>query len=73
MIPLGAQKRKQLTEARLAKGLSRPELAKLVDVTFEHIKRLEYGMVNPSIVLMFKICKVLESTPDELFKDIVCA
>lgn len=70
---MSAQKRKQLTDARNAKGLSRPELAKLVGVSFEHIKRLEYGMVNPSTLLMFKICKVLDSTPDVLFKDIVCA
>ncbi|MDR0269592.1 helix-turn-helix transcriptional regulator [Paenibacillus sp.] len=70
---MSAQKRKQLTDARIAKGLSRPDLAKLVGVSFEHIKRLEYGMVNPSTPLMFKICRVLDSTPDELFKDIVCA
>lgn len=70
---MSAQKRIELTNARIAKGLTRPQLAELAGVTFEHIKSLEYGRVNPSIPLMFKLCKILDSTPEELFKDIVCA
>ncbi|PSK13597.1 XRE family transcriptional regulator [Brevibacillus sp. NRRL NRS-603] len=71
-MDLATQKRPELTNARISKGLSRPQLAELVGVTFEHIKSLEYGRVNPSIPLMFKLCGVLESTPEQLFKDIVC-
>ncbi len=69
---MGAQKRKELNDARIAKGLSRTELANLAGVTFEHIKSLEYGRVNPSTPLMFRLCKILDSTPEQLFKDIVC-
>lgn len=67
------KKRTELTNARIAKGFSRPQLATLAGVTFEHIKSLEYGRVNPSIPLMYKICGILDSTPEHLFKDIVCA
>jgi len=70
---LDSQKRLELTNARIAKGFSRPDLAKQAGVTFEHIKKLEYGRVNPSISLMFKICDILESTPEKLFRDIVCS
>nr|WP_026287427.1 helix-turn-helix transcriptional regulator [Gracilibacillus lacisalsi] len=61
-----------LITAREAKGYSRPELAKLAGVSFEHIKSLEYGRVNPSTSLMFKLCNILDRSPEELFKDIVC-
>lgn len=69
---MSALKRNKLIMARKAKDLSQPALANLVGVTFEHIKSLEYGRVNPSVPLMFKICNVLDSTPKELFEDIVC-
>ncbi|MBN2980155.1 helix-turn-helix domain-containing protein [Cohnella algarum] len=68
---MSAHKRTELIAARVAKGLSRPELATLVGVSFEHIKSLEYGRVNPSTPLMFKLCKELNSTPEQLFEDIV--
>lgn len=60
-------KRVALREARKSKGLTQAALAKEVGVTVEHIRSLEYGRVNPSIPLMFKICAVLEKQPDELF------
>lgn len=69
---LTAQKRQALIESRQALRLTRTELATLVGVSFEHIKSLEYGRVNPSIHLMYKLCKELNSTPEELFKDIIC-
>lgn len=67
------KKRNALIAARNSKGYSRPKLAASVGVTFEHIKKLEYGDSNPSISLMFKICGVLEESPEVIFKDIVCS
>ena len=61
------KKRVALREARKAKGFTQAALAKELGVTIEHVKSLEYGRVNPSTPLMFKICKVLEKQPDELF------
>jgi len=69
---MSALKREQLKDLRIAKGLSRQQLADSVGVTFEHIKSLEYGRVNPSVPLMFRLCAALECTPEQIFKDIVC-
>lgn len=65
------KKRESLTNARIAKGLNRIDLADLAEVSVEHIKSLEYGRVNPSIPLMFKLCKILDASPNELFMDII--
>lgn len=70
---MNARKREELITARKAKGFSRPQLANLAGVTFEHIKSLEYGRVNPSTSLMFRLCNILEATPEDVFKDIVCS
>jgi transcriptional regulator with XRE-family HTH domain len=71
VLILKAQKRQELIDARNSKYLSRPELAELAGVTFEHIKSLEYGRVKPSSGLMFKLCGILDRSPGDLFKDIV--
>lgn len=63
-------KRDQLKNARLDKKLSRFKLAVIVKCSEETIKSLEYGRVNPSAPLMFKICSVLEKRPEDLFPDI---
>ncbi|MFB7301710.1 helix-turn-helix transcriptional regulator [Heyndrickxia sporothermodurans] len=68
---MSVQKREELIAARKAKGFSRPQLASLANVSFEHIKSLEYGRVNPSTSLMYRLCNILEASPEELFKDIV--
>lgn len=56
---------------RLDKGLSRPQFAEILGVSVEHIKSLEYGRVNPSTQLLFKISTELSKSPEELFPDIV--
>lgn len=61
------KKRVALSKARKEKGLTQASLAERVGVTVDHIKSLEYGRVNPSIPLMFRICSELEKQPDELF------
>ncbi len=61
------RKRTLLINARTSKGFTRPQLASKVGCTFEHIKRLEYGLVNPSTPLMFRICSVLNAQPEDLF------
>lgn len=66
---MSAEKRQALSDARNQKKLTQSQLAELVGVTTEHVRSLEYGRVNPSLPLMFKLCQVLESTPDQLFKE----
>lgn len=66
---MSADKRQALTDARTQKKLTQAQLAELVGVTTEHVRSLEYGRVNPSLPLMFRLCQVLESSPDKLFKE----
>ncbi|PAV07588.1 helix-turn-helix transcriptional regulator [Methanosphaera cuniculi] len=41
-------------------GISQQELAKLADVTRQTINALENGRYNPSLVLAYKITKILK-------------
>lgn len=64
-------KRIELQNSRQAIGLTRDQFAKKLGVSSEHIKSLEYGRVNPSPQLLFKISAALSKPPMELFPDIV--
>lgn len=64
-------KRVELTNARKKLGYSQTALSKLLEISTEHMRSLEYGRSNPSTALLFKICKELDSSPDELFKDLM--
>lgn len=68
---MSATKRKELSEARQRLGYSQVELAKRLEISPEHVRSLEYGRSNPSTALMFKICNELNSTPEDLFKDLL--
>lgn len=61
------KKRENLKTKRLEKGLTQDQLSKIVGVSKEQIKSLEYGRVNPSFNLMIKICTALNSKVEELF------
>lgn len=64
-------KREDLKQARLNLYLSQGEFATKMGIHIEHVRSLEYGRVNPSPKLMFKICNFYTSTPEILFPDIV--
>lgn len=54
---------------RLSKGISRTQLAIDLNTDEKHIRRIENGEVNPTLISLFKIFKSLElnfSTLDEL-------
>lgn len=57
----------KLRKARIEKGLSRTELAKLIGVSRQTINMIENNDYNPTILLCLKICKILGKTLDELF------
>ncbi|MNO32248.1 anaerobic benzoate catabolism transcriptional regulator [compost metagenome] len=63
-------KRKELQNARVEEGLTRPQLAEILGVSSEHVKSLEYGRVNPSPQLLFRIVGVFSKPPEVLFPDI---
>lgn len=53
--------------ARMEKGLSQIELAKMTGVTRQTIGMIEAGDFNPSLKLCVAICKVLDKTLNDLF------
>ncbi len=57
----------KLKQARLDKGLSQAELAKIIGVSRQTINMIENGDYNPTIALCIKICKTLDKTLDGLF------
>ena len=57
----------KLRKARIEKGLSQTELAKLIGVSRQTINMIENNDYNPTILLCLKICKILAKTLDELF------
>ena len=63
-------KRVELSNARKQLGYSQANFVERLDISTEHMRSLEYGRSNPSTALLFKICKELNSSPDELFKDL---
>jgi putative transcriptional regulator len=62
-------KRDKLRELRSAKG-KRSEIATDLGISVIHLRKLENGDVKPSAGLMIRMCKFLESKPEELFPDV---
>lgn len=52
---------------RKRKRLTQLQLAELIDVDRSHISAIELGKVGVSFDVIFKLCKVLDITPKELF------
>ncbi|MDH2332529.1 MULTISPECIES: helix-turn-helix transcriptional regulator [Paenibacillus] len=63
-------KRAALKERRLSKGLTQIKAAESLGVHVDHIRSLEYGRVNPSLKLMFRICELYKDSPERLFPDL---
>jgi transcriptional regulator with XRE-family HTH domain len=53
---------------RLTKNLTIEELANIVGVDYSQIGRMERGVVNPSISIIFDIAAVLEIPPWRLLE-----
>lgn len=52
---------------RKRKRFTQLQLAELVDIDRSHISAIELGNVGVSFDVLFKLCEVLEITPDKLF------
>lgn len=46
--------------ARLKKRLSQEKLAEMVDISTKYLNMIENRKANPTIVIVIKICQVLE-------------
>lgn len=51
---------------RTEKGLTIQELANRLDVDYSQIGRMERGVVNPNVSIIFDIAEVLEVQPSDL-------
>lgn len=55
---------------RKLKGLSQNAFGDLLNISREHVAKIETGRRFPSLQLIFKICAVLNIEEDELFKNL---
>lgn len=55
-------------ELRKAHGVTQRQLAAETRISQSYIGRLEKGKVNPTISVIFAVCRVLEIEPEEFFK-----
>ena len=58
---------KNIKNARKAKGFSQNELAELLDISREHLAKVETAKRTISLGLLFKICDILEKSERDLF------
>jgi transcriptional regulator with XRE-family HTH domain len=58
---------KRLKTVRKQKKLSQEQVAFEADIEISQISRIERGIINTSIVQIYKICKVLDVSLSELF------
>ena len=59
---------KNLKKVRKSKGFTQAELANDLDVEISQISRIERGIINTSISLIYDISNILKVDMDTLFK-----
>ena len=59
-----------LRELRNQRALSQEALAFEADLARNYISQLELGSKSPSLRTIFKLCKVLETSPAAMIKDV---
>lgn len=57
----------RIEELRVAKGISRQELADAVGVHYQTVGYIERGEYSPSLVLALQIAKLLGATVEDIF------
>ena len=58
----------RIEKLRLAKGISRQQLADAVGVHYQTVGYIERGEYSPSLVLALQIAKVLSTPVEKIFK-----
>ena len=58
---------KNIKKARKEKHMSQNTLAELLDISREHLAKIETAKRTISLGLLFLLCEVLEKTEQELF------
>ena len=58
---------KNIKSARKAKGISQNKLAELLDISREHVAKIETAKRTTSLGLLFRVCEVLDISEQQLF------
>ena len=58
---------KNIKKARKANNLSQNELAEILDISREHLAKIETGKRTISLGLLFNLCDALHTTENEIF------
>ena len=58
---------KNISAARKAKGLTQSQVANILHMTQQQYSRFENGVFELNYQQLFDICKLLDTTPNELF------
>lgn len=59
----------RVKQLRLLKNWTQEELANESEVSLAQIKRIELGLINPSLLVIYRISLVLDLTLDEFFNN----
>jgi transcriptional regulator with XRE-family HTH domain len=52
---------REIREARLLAGISQEDLALMADIDRSYVSQLERGIANPSLLILHRLAKVLNS------------
>lgn len=52
---------REIREARLLAGISQEDLALIADIDRSYVSQLERGIANPSLLILHRLAKVLNS------------
>lgn len=61
---------RHIKEIRLKKGLSQDELSIETGLDRSYISMIERGKRNPTLIVIFRLCEVLDIEPHSLIKNI---
>lgn len=59
---------KIISDLRRSAGLSQEELAVRADIHRTYVSQIERGLKSPTIVVLFKVSKALETTPSKILR-----
>ena len=59
---------KNVKRFRAKNGLTQEELANMADIEYSQISRIERGVINTSVSVIFAIAKALQVKPSELLE-----
>ena len=69
-MPVSSKRRQAFQMYRKKFNVSQRQVSLDLNVSESHIRNIESGRGNPDAILLFKLAKYFETTPEELFPDL---